>query len=49
MMYPIVKGMLDAMCDEAKKEMRSMDQTQLGSWTRAVTCADGVWMTQGFH
>ena len=49
MMYPVVKGMLNAMCDEAKKEMRSMDQTQLGSWTRAVTCADGVWMTRGFH
>ena len=48
-MYPIVKAMLSIMCEEAKKEMRTMDQTQLGSWSRAVTCADGVWMTRGFH
>lgn len=26
-----------------------MDQTQLGSWSRAVTCANGVWMIRGFH
>ena len=49
MMYPIVKEVLDAMCEEAKKEMRDMDPTQLGSWSRAVTSADGTWMTRGFH
>ena len=26
-----------------------MDQSQLGSWSRAVTTADGTWMTRGFH
>lgn len=29
--------------------MKSMDQTQLGSWSRAVTSADGTWMTRGYH
>ena len=48
-MYPIAKAMLSIMCEEAKKEMRTMDQTPLGSWSCAVTCADGVWMTRGFH
>ena len=48
-MYPVVKSMVDSMCDEAKQEMKSMDQDILGSWTRAVTSADGSWMTRGFH
>ena len=26
-----------------------MDQDKLGSWSRAVTSADGTWMTHGFH
>ena len=38
--------MVDSMCDEAKQEMKSMDQEILGSWNRAVTSADG---THGFH
>lgn len=49
MMHPIVKQMLDEMCDEAKKDMRDMDQNELGSWSRAVTSADGTWKTRGFH
>ena len=48
-MYPVVKQMVDEMCKEAKNDMKSMDQTQLGSWSRAVTSADGTWMTRGFH
>ena len=48
-MYPIVKVMLSITCEEAKKEMCTMDQTPFGSWSCAVTCADGVWMTHGFH
>ena len=48
-MYPIVKLMVDRMCDEAKLEMKCMDQGELGSWSRAVTSADGTWMTRGFH
>ena len=46
-LYPIVKLMVDTMCEEAKHEMKDMDQDELGSWSRAVT--DGTWMTRGFH
>ena len=37
------------MCEEAKTEMQTMNQDDLGSWSRAVTSADGAWMTRGFH
>ena len=47
--YPVVKQMVDEMCDKAKQEMKNMDQDKLGSWSRAVTSADGVWMTRGWH
>ena len=45
-MYPVVKQLVDEMCEEAKSDMKGMDQTQLGSWSRAVTTA---WMTRGYH
>ena len=48
-MYPIVKRLVDDMCEEAKNDMKAMDQTHLGSWSRAVTSADGTWMTRGYH
>ena len=47
--YPVVKQMVDEMCDKAKQEMKNMDQDKLGSWSRSVTSADGVWMTRGWH
>ena len=37
------------MCEGAKDDMRCMDQLELGSWSRAVTSADGTWMTRGFY
>ena len=46
-MYPHVKDILDGICLEARKEMQDMDQKQLGSWRRAVTCGDAVWLTRG--
>ena len=46
--YPIVKT-VDEMCEDAKDDMRNMDQSELGSWSCAVTSADGTWMTRGFH
>lgn len=49
LMYPIVKEMVDDMCTEAMNEMKEMDQEVLGSWSRAVTTADGAWMTRGRH
>ena len=46
-MFPVVQEMVDRMCEEAKIEMKSLNQDELGSWSRAVTSADGAWMTRG--
>jgi len=48
-LHPVVKGMLDEMCKDAKEEMKALDATKLGSWKQAVTSADGAWQTRGFH
>ena len=48
-MHPIVEGMLNEWCEVAKNEMKAMDQSNLGSWKRAVTTADGTWQTRGYH
>ena len=45
----IVKQLVDEMCEEAKADMKTMDQSQLGSWSRGVTLVDGTWMTRGHH
>jgi len=41
-MYPVVKTMVDDMCKEAMEAMQKMDQKELGSWSQAVTTADGT-------
>ena len=48
-MYPVVKQMVDEMCEKAKEEMKTMDEHTLGSWKQAVTSADAAWMTRGYH
>ena len=48
-MYPIVKSMLDEICEAAKQEMKDKKEDELGSWKRAVTVADGTWQTRGWH
>ena len=48
-MHPIVKGLLDEICEMAREEMRRMPPEELGSWKRAVTTADGTWQTRGWH
>ena len=48
-MYPIVKSMLDEMCETAKQETKEKKEDELGSWKRAVTVADGTWQTRGWH
>ncbi len=48
-MHPVVQQMVNEMCEDEKQRMKSLDQTQLGSWHRAVTTADGNWLTRGFH
>ena len=40
-MYPVVKDVVDEMCNDAKDNMRHMDQSELRSWSRAVTSTDG--------
>ena len=45
-MFPIEQEMV---CEEAKIEMKTMNQDELGSWSRAITSADGAWMTRGHH
>ena len=49
LLYRPVKELLDAMCEAAKQQMKDMPQNQLGSWSRAVTAGDGVWLTRGCH
>ena len=48
-MYGHVKNILDDICLEARQQMKDMDQNKLGSWSRAVTCADAVWLTRGHY
>ena len=48
-MYPVVKQMVDEMCEEAKEEMKTMDELTLRSWKQAVTSANAAWMTRGRH
>ena len=39
--------MLQCMCDGAKKVMKALPATQLGSWQNAVTTAEACWLTRG--
>ena len=48
-MHPVVKQILDNQCERAKDEMRSKADSEFGSFRKAVTNGDGVWMTRGHH
>ena len=48
-MYPVVKSMVDDLCEVAKREMKGESDGDLGSWKQAVTTADGTWQTRGWH
>ena len=48
-LHPIVEQMVDKMCEREKQRMRRIDPLILGSWKKAVTCADGTWHTMGYH
>ena len=48
-MYPVVKAMVDDLCEVAKREMKEKNDGDLGSWKRAVTTADGTWQTRDWH
>lgn len=45
--YMYIKQMLDNLCTLAKDEMKLLPPSTLGSWPRAVTTADGCWLTRG--
>ncbi len=46
-MHSVVEEMVKEMCIREKNRMKDMNQEELGSWTRAVTSADGTWQTRG--
>ena len=46
-MYPVVKEMVDEMCEEAKEDIKVMEEDTIGSWKNAVMSADATWMTRG--
>ena len=48
-MHPVVRDMVDEMCSESREAMKSKKPDELGSWKKAVTVADGAWMTRGYH
>jgi len=47
LLQPVVETMLTDMCSEAKEDMKALDPTVVGSWKRAITSSDGVWLTRG--
>lgn len=47
LLHPVVTAMLNEMCDDAKAEMKTKAPTEVGSWQRAITSSDGVWLTRG--
>jgi len=48
-LHPIVKQLLDEQCEFVKNYMKSLPDSQLGSWKRAVTTSDGCWQIRGHH
>ncbi|XP_035688740.1 uncharacterized protein LOC118424302 [Branchiostoma floridae] len=47
--YPKIHAILDKQMTDAREEMKEMDQSEIGSWSRAVTSGDGVYHTRGHH
>lgn len=47
--HPVVKSILDEICEMGKSEMKAKDPTELGRWQRAVTTSDGCWLIRGHH
>ncbi len=48
LMFEPVHNLLIKICEGVKVDMKQMPQDQLGSWAKAVTTSDGVWLTRGF-
>ena len=48
-MHPVVENMVNEMCEREKERMKALNPKDLGSWSQAVTSADGTWLTRGYH
>ena len=48
LLYPHVQDILNEMCDEEKDQLMTKDDSELGSWKRAVVTSDGVWHNRGY-
>ena len=48
-MHPVVENMVNEMCEREKERMKALNPKDLGSWSQAVTSADGTWLTRGHH
>ena len=40
LIFPHIQDILDETCEEAKNEMRTLPNSELGSWEQAVTTSD---------
>lgn len=47
LIFPHIHNILSEMCEEAKNNMKALDDGVLGSWKRGVVTSDGVWHTRG--
>ena len=47
LLHPVINVMLTEMCSNAKNEMKMLNSSVVGSWQRAITSSDGVWLTRG--
>lgn len=47
LMYPHIHDILSEMYNAAKEQVKNIDNSNLGSWQRAVVTSDGVWHTCG--
>ena len=43
------QNMVNEMCEREKERMKALNPKDLGSWSQAVTSADGTWLTRGHH
>jgi hypothetical protein len=46
--FPVIKEILDEVCDDVKHQMKQIPPDSLGSWSRAVTTCDGCWLIRGY-
>ena len=45
LMYAPVTELLEEQLEEAKQDMKALNPEDIGWWSGAVTCSDGLWQT----